>query len=145
MGEGVKILDAGARLLLSGTDADAVKAALYDLLQRGAKVVSPLARLGGHWVAACTPPIHAHPADSTDTLQFASPAAPQPEEASDPCKVESLGFKRIVTGPSRSLVRLKAEELVQMGATLIGDVELVDGAWTALCDTGGEQNPGFRW
>ena len=63
----------------------------------------------------------------------------------DRCKVEELGFKRIVTGPSRSLVRLKAEELVQMGATMIGDVEDVDGTWTALCDTGCMQNTGFRW
>jgi hypothetical protein len=59
--------------------------------------------------------------------------------------VEQLGYKRIVTGPSRSLVRLKAEELVQMGATLIGDVENVEGTWTALCDTAGLQNTGFRW
>lgn len=124
MGEGVKILDAGTKLLLSGTDAEEIRSVIHDFIRRGAKVVSPPVQLGGKWIAACTPPVQAD---------------------GDPCKVEELGFKRIVTGPSRSLVRLKAEELVQMGATMIGDVEDVDGVWMALCDTAGPQNTGFRW
>ena len=144
MAEGVKILDAGAGLMLSGRDFVATRSALDDLVRRGAKVVSPLTQLGSSWVAACTPPIHSHPADTTDTLQLTGPAA-APAADSDSCKVVTLGFKRIVTGPSRSVVRLKAEELVEMGATLVGDVENVDGTWTALCDTGGVQNTGFRW
>jgi hypothetical protein len=148
MSEGVKILDAGTKLLLSGTDAEELRSVLHDFIRRGAKVVTPPTQLGGKWIAAGTVPLQSHPADKTDTLQLADLASPQPAEAAeggDPCKVEKLGFKRIVTGPSRSLVRLKAEELVQMGATMIGDVEDVDGTWTALCDTGGMQNTGFRW
>jgi hypothetical protein len=148
MSEGVKILDAGTKLLLSGTDAAEIRSVLHDFIRRGAKVVSPPTQSGGKWIAACTVPIQSHPADKTDTLQLADLASPQREEASEgdgPCKVETLGFKRIVTGPSRSLVRLKAEELVQMGATMIGDVEDVDGTWMALCDTAGPQNTGFRW
>jgi hypothetical protein len=143
MGEGVKILNAGAKLFLTGVDAEEVKSALHDFIRRGAKLVSPPTQLGGKWVTACTPPVQPHPADKSDTLHLADLGKPRPEEASadgDPCKVEQLGFKRIVTGPSRSLVRLKAEELVQMGATLIGDVEDVDGTWTALCDTAGLQS-----
>lgn len=124
MSEGVKILDAGAKLLLSGTDAEEIRSVLHDFIRRGAKVVSPPTQLGGKWIAACTHPVRSD---------------------GGPCKVEELGFKRIVTGPSRSLVRLKAEELVEMGATMIGDVEDVDGVWTALCDTAGPQNTGFRW
>lgn len=148
MGEGVKILDAGAKLLLSGTDAEEIRSVLHDFIRRGAKVVTPPTQLGGKWITACTVPIQSHPADKSDTLQLADLAKAQPQEAAkgyDPCKVEALGFKRIVTGPSRSLVRLKAEELVQMGATMIGDVEDVDGVWTALCDTAGPQNTGYRW
>lgn len=140
MGEGVKILDAGAKLLLSGADGEEVRSALHDFIRRGAKLVSPPMRLGGKWVTACTPPIQSHPADRSDTLHLADLAHPRPEQAAEddnPCKVHELGLKRIVTGPSRSLVRLKAEELVDRGATLIGDVEKVDGTWTALCDTGG--------
>jgi len=148
MTEGVKILDAGAKLLLSGADAEELRSVLHDFIRRGAKVVSPPMQLGGKWVAACTVPIQSHPADRSDTLHLADLAKARREQVSaddGPCKVEQLGFKRIVTGPSRSLVRLKAEELVEMGATLIGDVENVDGTWTALCDTGGMQNTGFRW
>jgi hypothetical protein len=148
MGEGVKILDAGAKLLLSGTGAEEIRSALHDFIARGAKVVSPPTKLGGKWIAACTLPVRSHPADRSDTFQLADLATPESEKApqdDDGCKVEELGFKRLVTGPSRGLVRLKAEELVHMGATLIGDVENVDGKWTALCDTGGMQNTGFRW
>ncbi|MGH8720589.1 MAG: hypothetical protein ACREU4_01295, partial [Burkholderiales bacterium] len=111
MGEGVKILDAGGKLFLSGTDAEEVRSALHDLIRRGAKLVSPPMQLDGKWVTACTAPTQSRP---------------RPEQAAeddDPCKVAELGLKRIVTGPSRSLVRLKAEELVERGATLIGDVE----------------------
>lgn len=147
MGEGVKILDVGAKLLLTGTDAEEIRSVLHDFVRRGAKVVSPPTQLGGKWITACTHPVQSNPADKSDTLHLADLAKARPEEASadaDPCKVAQLGFKRIVTGPSRSLVRLKAEELVEMGATMIGDVEDVDGVWTALCDTAGLQNTGFR-
>jgi hypothetical protein len=34
--------------------------------------------------------------------------------------------------------------MVKMGATLIGDIEDVDGTWTAVCDTGGAQNTSFK-
>ena len=148
MGEGVKILDAGAKVLLSGTEAEEVKSVLHDFVRRGAKVVSPLTQLGGKWVTACTFPIQSHPADKTDTLHLADLAKPQPEEVSedgDLCKVEKLGFKRLVTGPTKVLVQLKVADIVQLGATLIGDIEEVEGTWTALCDTGGAQNTGFKW
>jgi hypothetical protein len=147
MSEGVKILDAGAGVLLSGTNAEEVKGVLHDFVTRGAKVVSPLTQVGGKWVAACTSPIQSHPADKTDTLYFADLATPQPEEVSedgDLCKVEKLGFKRLVTGPAKVLVQLKVAEMVKMGATLIGDIEDVDGIWTAVCDTGGAQNTRFK-
>ena len=136
MDEGVKIIDVGAKLFLSGADAEEVRATLHELLRRGAKVVSPLRQVGGEWVTACTPPVRPH------RLHYTGPASPR--SAADPCRVENLGFKRIVTGPSRSLVRLKAEELVQMGATLIGDVEEVDGIWAAVCDTGGDVHRPLR-
>ena len=53
-----------------------------------------------------------------------------------------LGLKRIVTGPTKASVQLTVAE---MGAALIGDIEEIDGTWTAVCDTGGTQNSGFRW
>ena len=122
MAEGVKILDAGEKVVLSGTDAEEVRSVLRDYVWRGAKVVAPPVQLGGEWVAACTFPIQSHWAEKT--------------------KVEKLGLKRIVTGPTKASVQLRVAD---MGATLIGDVEEVDGTWTAACDTGGTQNTGFNW
>jgi hypothetical protein len=57
MGEGVKILGAGAKVVLSGTDAEEVRSVLHDYIGSGAKVVAPPAQLGGEWVAACVFPI----------------------------------------------------------------------------------------
>lgn len=146
MAEGVKILDAGAKVLLSSANAEEIESVLQDFVRRGARVVSPLSQLGGKWVAACTFPIETHPADKTDTLHLSDPATSQPDEASaadELCKVEKLGFKRLVTGPTKVLVQGKVDDLIQMGATLIRDIEEVDGKWTALCDTGGTQV--YRW
>jgi hypothetical protein len=121
MREGVKVLGAGAKVVLSGTDPDEVRSMLHDYVARGAKVVAPPVQMGDEWVAACTFPIQSHWAEKT--------------------KVEKLGFKRIVTGPTKASVLLRVAE---MGATLIGDIEEVAGTWTAVCDTGGTQNSGFK-
>jgi hypothetical protein len=122
MAEGVKILGAGEKVVLSGTDREEVKSVLRAYVGRGAKVVAPPALLGIEWVAACTFPIQSRSADKT--------------------KVEELGFKRIVTGPTKASVQLRVAD---MGATLIGDIEELDGTWTAACDTGGTQSTGFKW
>jgi hypothetical protein len=122
MPQGVKILGAGAKVVLSGTDPEEVRSMLRDYVGRGAKVVAAPVQMGGEWVAACTFPIQSHSAEKT--------------------KVEKLGFKRIVTGPTKASVLLS---VAHMGATLIGDIEEVDGAWTAVCDTVGTQNTGFKW
>jgi len=28
---------------------------------------------------------------------------------------------------------------------LVGEIEEINGTWTAVCDTGGAQNTGFKW
>jgi hypothetical protein len=122
MAEGVKILGAGEKVILSGTDPEEVRAVLHAYVGRGARVVAPPVRLGGEWVAACTFPIQSDWAEKT--------------------KVEKLGLKRIVTGPTKASVQLTVAE---MGAALIGDIEEIDGTWTAVCDTGGTQSTGFKW
>jgi hypothetical protein len=79
MGEGVKILDAGTKPLLSGTDAEEIRSVLHDFIRRGAKVVTPPTQLGGKWITACTPPVqsdgavrHGRPAEHR--LQVVTPA-----------------------------------------------------------------------
>ena len=52
------------------------------------------------------------------------------------CRVEALGYTRIVTGPTREAVAVKVEELRSSGAVLIGNIESVAGTWTAVCELG---------
>jgi hypothetical protein len=139
---GVKILDAGGKLVLSGEDRAEIEAMLARHVRRGAIPVAEAQRVGNVWVAACTLPTKSLDADITQTLHFAEirePArrkGPEPE-FSDGCQVEELGLKRIITGPSRRAVELRLEHLKQFGAELIGEIEEEGGAWVAVADTGG--------
>ena len=48
--------------------------------------------------------------------------------------VEKLGMKSIITAPTREALETKLKELLGFGARLDGEIELVDGMWTAVCD-----------
>jgi len=139
---GVKILDAGGKLVLSGEDRAEVEAALQKHVQLGSAGVAAIQRVGNLWVAACTLPTKSMGADSTQTLQLADikqhakPASPEPE-FSDGCRVDEIGFKRIITGPTKRAVELRLEHLKQFGAELVGQIEEDGGAWVAVADTGG--------
>ena len=111
--EPAKVADAGPNLMISGNSRTSVQAALDRLLAQGATLVSAPSQNGAKWYAACS-----HPARE----QFE-------------CKVEKLGLKRVVTGPTRQAVADKVADLKAFGATLVGDIEEIDGRWTAVCDT----------
>jgi hypothetical protein len=140
----VKIFDAGGSLMLSGASSSEVEAALADHLKRGAKLVSPVTRVGRSWTAACSIPIQSHDLSATQTLRFAAlreaarPAPPTPiapVDDADGCKVEVVGFKRLISSPDRETLAKKVEHLQSCGATLVGSIERDDsGAWLALCD-----------
>ncbi|HZQ75160.1 MAG TPA: hypothetical protein VFB08_19760 [Burkholderiales bacterium] len=145
----VKILDAGDKLLFSGADADSVGAKLAYYVGRGSKVVSPLSQVGSAWVAACTPPLQSA-ADTTSTLDLAeilkaqqSAAAPREEPRSDGvCAVEKVGFKRMITGPTREAVQAMTERFLEYGAGILSGPEEVFGQWSAVCDVGDERKKG---
>lgn len=145
----VKILDAGTKRLISGMEAAAVEAALNNHLARGSRILTPLSKLGNTWIAACTVPVKAHPADQTATLQladFPGQSDPYANEEDGECRIEKVGFTWIVRGPTNVDVQAKVDELVHLGAKLLGKIEAgEDGQWVAMCDTGGQQNTGFRW
>jgi hypothetical protein len=48
--------------------------------------------------------------------------------------VEALGFKRIISGPTKESVEVKLHDLVARGSTLLQPPELADGVWTAICE-----------
>jgi hypothetical protein len=136
----LKMLDAGDRILLSGSSAEEVQQALDRQVERGAKVVTPPCQVGRTWTAACTLPPKAGPADDTTTLSLAEieKAAVQAAtyDTNDGCRIEELGLKRMVFGPSRVAVERRIEYLRQFGAQLLGEIEQIDEEWVAVLDMG---------
>ena len=143
----VKILDAGGdKLMLSGNDRPEVAAALQRYLDRGSKVITQVSRVGQIWVAACTTPKSANSADETTTLRLSDiqDAQQANEEDDGGCRIENIGFKRMITGPSLEAVKKKVDEVIRFGGTAIGEIEELDGQWMALCDTASISDTGFR-
>jgi class 3 adenylate cyclase len=110
--EPVKVFDTGANLMISGASRASVTASLEGLLAKGATLVTPATLIGNRWIASCT-----HPA------------------ASGQVKVEEFGLTRVITGTDPEAVRDKAAEFLAYGGRLVRPVELIDGVWTAVCDT----------
>jgi class 3 adenylate cyclase len=107
-----QVFDAGDHLVVSGYSQLTVLSAVEELERGGAQLRSPITKLGNKWMATCTA---------------------LPTEA-DECKVEELGFMRIVTGPSREGVAQRVQELLQSGARLVHDIDEASGTWTAVCE-----------
>ena len=146
---GTKVLDAGGKLMLSGDSCLEVEARLNDYTRRGAKVITAPQKLGANWVAVCTLPRAALPDDTTslklaDADQATAKGLRDAPEFDDGCSVDELGFKRIVTGPSRRAVELRVEHLRRFGADLLGEIEENGSVWTAVVDTGGADKS-YRW
>jgi hypothetical protein len=143
----VKVFDAGNRLLLSGGAAADVQQALEKYVHEGAHVVTPVCRIGKAWTAACTIPPRKENLDDTDTLALAAvnqAIAAKKDDLDDGCRVEELGLKRLLYGPSRLAVQRRVEHMEQFGARLVGQIEQVEGEWVALCDMGGVDSS-YRW
>lgn len=113
--EAASVFDAGPHLIVSGHERAAVQQALDGLAGQGARVISPIQRVGDKWMASCD----------------------HPQVRLSECKVEKLGLTSIVTGPTREAVAAKVAELVERGSRLTGEIEEDGGMWTAVCDAGG--------
>jgi class 3 adenylate cyclase len=107
-----QVFDAGTHYIVSGYSPAAVQQAIDALLERGCKLLSAPSAVGSKWVA------------SVDNPRLAVQAT-----------VEELGFKRVISGPTREAVRLKLQDLLERGAVLVQDAEQAgDGVWTAVCE-----------
>jgi len=142
-----RVLDAGDKLLVSGSRSIDVEAALAAYLARGAKLVTPLCQVGNAWAAACTIPPRTQSLEETQSLKLADAkgAATKGPEPEDGCRIEELGFKRIVYGPSPVALKIRLEHMKQFGAEVISEIEEIDGEWVAVCDVGSAKNTGYRW
>lgn len=110
--EPAQVFDTGGQLMVSGRSRMSVLMALDELGKNGAKVLSPIQKVGNKWIATCEP-------------------APPP---GDGCKVEEIGFMRIITGPTRESVSEKLADLIDKGARPVHDLEEARGVWTAVCE-----------
>lgn len=108
--EPARVFDAGAHLIVSGYTRERVEEALAGL--GTVTLISPPSPMGDKWVATCEHPVVAE------------------------CKVEQIGYTRIITGPTREAVQVKVQEIRDAGAILVGDIESVAGIWTAVCEIG---------
>jgi hypothetical protein len=108
--EPARIFDAGAHLIISGYTRERVEEALATLGK--IKLISPPSHMGEKWVATCEHPVMAD------------------------CKVEQIGYTRIITGPTRESVQAKVLEIKNSGAVQIGEIESVAGVFTAVCEIG---------
>jgi class 3 adenylate cyclase len=106
-----QVFDAGTHFIVSARSQAKVQDAVHKLAGEGCKLLSPMAQVGSKWVASVGNP--------RLTVQ---------------AKVETFGFKRVITGPTVEAVRLKLQDLLERGATLVQDAELADGVWTAVCE-----------
>ena len=113
--DAASVFDAGPHLIVSAYDRAVVQKALDELAAKGARVVSPISRVGEKWMASCE----------------------HPDVRASECKVEKFGLTSVVTGPTRQAVATKVEELVERGARMTGEIEQDGGVWTAVCDSGG--------
>ncbi len=110
-----QVFDAGANLIISGYSRSSVQDVLNKLADSGPRVISPITQVNNKWMATCE----------------------HPNVPVSACKVETLGHRRIVTGPTREAVSAKVEELVQFGAILVRDIQSANGVWIAICETDG--------
>ena len=106
-----QVFDAGTHFIVSARSQAKMQDAVHKLAGEGCQLLSPMAQVGCKWVASVGNP--------RLTVQ---------------AKVETLGYKRVITGPTVEAVRLKLQDLLERGAVLVQDAELADGIWTAVCE-----------
>ncbi|HUG21629.1 adenylate/guanylate cyclase domain-containing protein [Piscinibacter sp.] len=109
--EPVRISDAGSHFIISGTTRERVAATLERLTADGARLLAEPTIVGARWMATCENRRHAVRVS-----------------------VEQFGLKSIVSGPTREVVEAKVRELLQFGASMVQEIECVDGVWTAVCE-----------
>jgi class 3 adenylate cyclase len=105
-----QVFDAGTHYMVSGYSEASVREAVEKLAAQGGRLISEVSKVGAKWLA--------------------SVANPRAAGAS----VQQLGFKHIISAPTREAVEVKVRELLEMGASLVQEAELADGVWTAVCE-----------
>jgi class 3 adenylate cyclase len=106
-----RVFDAGTHLVISGSAEPAVREMVRKLEAEGHRLISTVVQVGSKWLASVSNPKLAVEA-----------------------RVEQIGFKRVITGPTKEAVQLKLQDFVERGSTLLQPPEFADGVWTAVCE-----------
>jgi class 3 adenylate cyclase len=106
-----QVFDAGTHYIVSGHSQARVHEAVKQLALQGGRMMARPAQVGSKWIASVANP-----------------------RLSVQARVEALGFKRVITGPTLESVQLKVQDLLELGAVLVRRPELDDGVWTAVCE-----------
>ncbi len=149
----LKVFDAGDYLVLGADSREEIESRLATYESRGAQVISAPVAIGSHWAAACTLPVSGTDIDVSDRLMLSDLWEAVSRTNSDPvapiddgCRVEEIGFKRIITGPTKVQVMLRVGYFTRTGANVIGDIEQDGDVWVAIIDTAGTNGSApYQW
>ena len=129
--------------MIGGETRAEVENALRRLVERGARLLSPVAQLGSRWTATCTyPPEFNSPDDTTITLKLSElRAANARRRLADRygCTVTKLGFTQIVTAHTGDALSAFVGQMLQLGAAVQRSPEEVEDHWEVVLDTSGMQ------
>ncbi len=126
--EQVKVVDAGAQLMLSGPSRALVEAALETLVAQGARVLSAPAQLGSRWIATCEKPPSRNAAAAQDVQASVDDALLRRVKISD------TGDHVMITGEEKSAVEAALEALARKGARVLSAPAPLGNGWVAACE-----------
>jgi len=127
--DAVTIADAGSHLVISGTNRDAVQAALNRCVTQGARTIAEPTRLGSKWIASCE-----KPPESAERKAPGAVLADTTEAAVlKAVKVANAGSHLILTATDKAMLEQALQYYVKRGAKVKSGVASLGNQWVATC------------
>lgn len=127
----VKVVDAGAQLIVSGPSRAVVDAAVEALVAQGARVVSGAAQLGSRWVATCEKPAAAGSDGAATGPDFQANAD---DALLRRVRISDAGEHLMITGAEKNAVEAALEALARRGQRVLAPPAPMGNSWVAACE-----------
>ena len=127
----VKVVDAGAQLIVSGPSRAVVDAAVEALVAQGVRVVSETTQLGSRWVATCEKAAAPGSAGSATGSDFQSTAD---EALLRRVRISDAGEHLMIAGAEKSAVEAALEALARRGQRVLAPPAPMGNNWVAACE-----------
>jgi hypothetical protein len=127
----VKVVDAGAQLIVSGPSRAVVDAAVEALVAQGVRVVSAAAQLGSRWVATCAKP---EPAEGTAGVAGQDFQLTTDEALLRRVKISDAGEHLMITAAEKNAVAAALEALARRGQRVLAPPAPMGNSWVAACE-----------